>query len=74
MILRATEVNEITSGVIVDKKRSPGVFQALQVRKMRRNQPSDLKTGWYPGTGEVSVLKGVSDCVKCMGRTVLSGR
>lgn len=45
MIPRATEVNEITSGVIVDKKRSPGVFQAVKVRKMRRNQPSDLKTG-----------------------------
>ena len=49
--------------MIIDKKRSSGVFQAVKVRKMRRNQPRDLKIVLCPGTGEEKILKVASDGV-----------
>ena len=49
--------------MIIGKKRSSGVFQAVKVRKMRRNQPRDLKIVLCPGTGEERILKVASDGV-----------
>lgn len=74
MVFRATELNGISLDVIIDKKSSSGVFQAVKVRKMGRNQPRDLKIVLCPGTDEERILKVASDCVKCMGRALLSGR
>lgn len=74
MVFRAAELNGITLDMIIDKKRSSGIFRAVKVRKMRRNQPRDLKIVLCPGTGEKRILKVASDCIKCMGRTLLSGR
>lgn len=73
-MFRATELSGISLDVIIDKKRSSGVFQAVKVRKMRRNQPRALKIVLCPGTAEERILKVASDCVKCMGRALLSGR